>query len=322
MEASQQLVVSKVIHATPRIRGFVLRHPEGKPLPAFEAGAHLDVSIPLASGEIALRSYSIASSPADRSHYLLGVLREDAGKGGSAAMHAHVGVGRLLTCSLPKNHFALAPQSPHYLLIAGGIGITPLLSMVRVLASAKSDFSLYYCVRNGEDAAFLDEIEHLAGCRLTLHCDGGDPSRSVDLDALLRDAPPRADVYVCGPRGLNEAVIEAGKRANWPPQRVHFEFFATAAPAASDSAFRVVLQQSGQTVDVARDESILDALLRHNVEPLYDCKRGECGLCATTVIEGDVEHRDYVLSPEDRNERNLMCVCVSRSKRGDLILDL
>jgi vanillate O-demethylase ferredoxin subunit len=322
MKDSQQLVVSEVLQATARIRRFVLRHPQGDALPAFEAGAHLDVSIPLATGELAVRSYSIASSPADRSHYLLGVLREDAGKGGSAAMHGRVQAGQLLTCSLPKNHFPLVPESPHYLLVAGGIGITPILSMVHVLAAQARTFSIHYCVRSADDAAFVDELKALAGDKLTLHCDGGDPTRGVDLDLLLSNAPAGADVYVCGPRGLNEAVIGAARRAHWPDERIHFEFFGAAAPADGDAAFRVVLQQSGQTVEVASDESILDALIREGVEPIYDCKRGECGLCATTVIEGEVDHRDYVLSSDDKTSRKQMCVCVSRARCGDLTLDL
>jgi vanillate monooxygenase ferredoxin subunit len=322
MKDSLELVVSEVTQATSRIRSFVLRHPQGSVLPEFDAGAHLDVTIPLSSGESVVRSYSIASSPTERTQYLIGVLREDTGRGGSAAMHMHVQAGHTVRCSLPKNQFPLVPKSAHYLLIAGGIGITPIVSMVSVLAAEKKKFSLLYCVRSEEDAAFLDQVRRLAGDYLTVHCDGGDPSKSVDLHALLRDAPQGTDVYVCGPRGLNEAVIDAANRAEWPKERVHFEFFGAAAPKSEDGAFRVVLQQSGQTVDVASGESILDALIRHGAEPIYDCKRGECGLCATTVVDGDVDHRDYVLSPEDKTERKQMCVCVSRSKRGDLILDL
>ncbi|WP_341317541.1 2Fe-2S iron-sulfur cluster-binding protein [Paraburkholderia sp. IMGN_8] len=322
MENSQTLIVSDLVQQTARIRGFVLRHPQGLDLPVFEAGAHLDVSVPLASGEVVQRSYSIASSPAHRDYYLLGVLREHSGRGGSAAMHTGVAVGQLLTCSQPKNQFGISPGAKNHLLIAGGIGITPLLSMLHVLVSEGKSFRLCYCARSAEDAAFLSEISDLAGDRLALYFDGGDVTRGIDLDAELRDAPDGSEVYVCGPRGLNEAVIAAAARASWSPERVHFEFFGAAAPAKGDQPFRVILKQSGMTVEVARDESILDAVIRHDIEPLYDCKRGECGLCATAVIEGEVDHRDYVLTAADKSERKQMCICVSRAKQGDLVLDL
>lgn len=320
-----ELVVAQVRDETRRVRSYMLRRPDGMLLPAFSAGAHVDVVVEDGSDEPLVRAYSLCGAPGTCTSWRLGVLREDAGRGGSRALHALWRVGATVRCSAPKNQFALAttplPEGAEHVLVAGGIGITPLLSMARELASTSERWVLHYAARSRADAAFLTEVEELAAGRLQLYFDGGDPTRGMDVRAVLACAAPGSHVYVCGPRPLNEAVILAAASAGWTRNRVHHEFFAAATPAASDGGFTVHLRASGRSVTVGAGESVLDALLRESFSPLYDCKRGECGLCATTVLAGDVEHRDYVLSEADRRQRNQMCICVSRVRGGDLVLD-
>ena len=319
-----ELVIAQVRDETPRVRSYVLRRPDGSPLPAFEAGAHVNVYLQAANGDKLERSYSLCGDPGVQASWRLGVLREEAGRGGSRAVHRDWQVGARVRCSSPKNHFPLAanplPAGAAHLLIAGGIGITPMLAMARVLATTGAHWLLHYAARSRGEAAFLHEIETLAEGRLHLHFDGGDPARGMDVQAVLAQASPGSHVYVCGPRALNEAVTGAAAQAGWPPERVHLESFGAAAPAAGDAAFTVHLQASGRSIAVGASESILDALLREGVEPLYDCRRGDCGLCATPVLGGEVEHRDHVLAPAERASQ--MCICVSRPRAGDLVLDL
>lgn len=321
-----ELVVAQVRDETARVRSFVLRRPDGGPLPAFDAGAHVDVSVQLEDGQTLQRSYSLCSDPGRHDSWRLGVLRDDGGRGGSRAVHRNWQPGTRVRCSAPQNQFPLATlpllAGGRHLLVAGGIGITPLLAMARALRAAGEEWALHYAARSRDDAAFLSELEGLAAGRLHLYFDDGDPAQGLDVPALLALTPPSSHVYVCGPRGLNEAVIAAAAAAGWARERVHHEFFSAAAPAGSDGAFTVRLQASGRCIAVGASESVLDALLREGIEPLYDCRRGECGLCATTVVSGDVNHRDYVLSDNDRAQGRQMCICVSRARGGELVLDL
>jgi vanillate O-demethylase ferredoxin subunit len=320
------LVVASACNETARVRSFVFRRPDGGPLPVFEAGAHVDVTVAGNDGQPLQRSYSLCCEPGAHESWRLGVLREDSGRGGSIAVHRTWLPGTRVRFSVPKNQFPLA-ASPlagggHHVLVAGGIGITPLLAMAHALRATGEEWALHYCARALDDAAFVPELARLAGARLHLHLDGGDPGRGLDVGGLISAAPAGSHVYVCGPRGLNEAVIAAAATAGWPRDRVHHEFFSAATPAAGDGGFKVRLQASGRCVAVGAKETVLDALLREDVQPLYDCKRGECGLCATTVVSGDIDHRDYVLSDADRTTGRQMCICVSRVRSGELVLDL
>ncbi len=321
-----ELVVAQVRDETQRVRSYVLRRLDGALLPAFNAGAHVDVLVERGSVAPLVRSYSLCGVPGTGTSWRLGVLREDTGRGGSRALHALWQMGTTVRCSAPRNQFALStgplPDGAEHVLVAGGIGITPLLSMARALASTSERWMLHYAARSRADAAFLAEVEELAAGRLQLYFDGGEPARGIDVRAVLARAAPASHVYVCGPRSLNEALIAAAAAAGWARERVHHEFFAAAAPASSDGGFIVQLRASGRSVAVGAGESVLDALLREGFLPLYDCKRGECGLCATTVLGGEVEHRDYVLSEADRRQRHQMCICVSRVRGGELVLDL
>lgn len=323
---SIELVIAQVRDETPRVRSYELRRTDGGLLPHFEAGAHVDVLVDAGAGQPLVRSYSLCGAPGTGASWRLGVLREDSGRGGSRALHASWAVGTRVRSSAPRNHFPLAATPPgtdaEHVLIAGGIGITPLLAMARTLACTSERWTLHYAARSRSDAAFLEELEQVAAGRLQLYFDGGDPRRGMDVAAVLAQAAPGSHVYVCGPRPLNETVIAAAAAAGWGREHVHHEFFGAAAPAAGDGGFTVHLRASGRSVSVGAGESVLDALLREGFSPLYDCKRGECGLCATTVLAGDVEHRDYVLGEADRGANRQMCICVSRVRSGELVLDL
>lgn len=323
---SIELVVADVRDETPRVRSYLLQRADGGLLPAFDPGAHVEVTLQGTQGESLVRHYSLCGEAGARESWRLGVLREDAGRGGSLAVHRDWQVGARVNCGTPKNQFPLAtaplPPGAEHVLIAGGIGITPLLAMARALRVRGEPWVLDYATRSRPDTAFLAEVEEVAADHLRLYFDGGDPARGMDVPAVLAAAGAGSHVYVCGPRPLNEAVIAAATEAGWPRERVHHEFFGAAAPAAGDGSFTVHLRASGLSVQVGSKESILDACQRVGVEPLYDCRRGECGLCVATVASGEVDHRDYVLSEADRTQGRQMCICVSRARGSELVLEL
>lgn len=296
---------------------FELRDPQGAALPAFTAGAHLGVTVPAG----ALRKYSLCNDPAERDRYQIAVRREAAGLGGSASLVDGVHTGDSLPVSDPVNDFALAPRATQFLFIAGGIGITPILSMIRHLESGgQGRFRLYYCTRDAASTAFLDELAavHFHG-RVRIHHDGGDPARALDLWPVL-EKPTNAHVYCCGPRGLMDAVRDM--TGHWPASAIHFESFAGAAAThrADDRPFRVTLARSGQVLEVPADASILEALRAAGHRVASSCESGTCGSCRTGLVSGDVEHRDLVLADHERVDR--IMVCVSRARSGDLVLDL
>ena len=241
---------------------YELVHPQGGPLPVFEAGAHLEVDVP---GGLR-RRYSLHGAPSDRLRYRSAVLDVAGGRGGSRAMHQQVRPGQLLRVDGPFNHFPLAAQARRSILLAGGIGITPLMSMAEHLQAAGAQWELHYCTRSPERTAFIDALAHGAWARrVHIHHDGGDPARSLDLAALLRQPDEGTHVYYCGPAGFMAAARAAC--AHWPAEQLHFEFFGAdpaALPAAPEAAGggsgTVVLQRSGRTVTVAPEQTVLQAL--------------------------------------------------------------
>jgi len=298
------------------IWAFDLRHPQGLPLAPFAPGAHLTVQLP---GGLR-RNYSLCGDPADRQRYQLAVKREANGRGGSMAMADQVCVGERLAASAPISNFGLDPTATRSLFIAGGIGITPILSMLRALAArGGAPFELVYCTRDAEHTAFIDALHgpEFAG-RVRLHHDHGEAALAFDFWPLL-EKPTGAHVYCCGPRGLMDAVADMS--GHWPSGSVHFESFGVAAPAQADnSAFRVRLQRSGAVVAVAANQSILDALRANGHLVPSSCESGTCGSCRTRLVAGEAEHRDFVLG-EDEQASEIM-VCVSRARSAELVLDL
>jgi phthalate 4,5-dioxygenase reductase subunit len=312
--------MSLAIAATARIAEdihlFELRARAGE-LPAFTAGSHIGVRAP--NGQ--RRNYSLCNDPQERDHYVIAVKRELLGRGGSMSLIDDTRVGDELAVSLPKNDFALKPNPAGYIFIAGGIGITPIRSMISSLMSAGGPpFKLYYFSRTPEMMAFREELgrPELRG-RVVMHHDGGDPARAFDLWPVL-EKPKGAHLYCCGPRGLMEAVRDM--TGHWSSSSVHFEDFGTGSEVVhpDDHPFNVRLARSGDVLEVPAGASILEVLRANGCQVASSCESGTCGTCRTGLLAGEADHRDLVLSDQER-ARAIM-VCVSRAKSPELVLDL
>lgn len=292
-----------------------LRDPAGAPLPAWRPGAHIDVA--LADGLV--RQYSLCGDPTDRTTWRIGVLREPESRGGSQFVHDRLHPGVEVRAHGPRNHFEFT-VGPRTVFIAGGIGITPLLPMIATAAAANADWHLTYGGRGRASMAFVDELAALPAENVTIHPQ--DELGLIDLTTALGDRTPGTQVYCCGPEALIKAVEAAC--SDWPPGSVHVERFAAkemTAPILTGS-FEVVLQQSGLTLSVPADKSVLDVVLASGVDVEYCCEEGTCGSCETGVLEGQVDHRDSVLTEEEQQRQNTMMLCVSRSACPRLVLDL
>jgi vanillate monooxygenase ferredoxin subunit len=303
-----------------RIFVFALADASGAPLPAFSAGSHIDVQI---SGGMT-RQYSLIRHDFEREHYEIAVQRELQSRGGSEALCASVHEGDELLISEPRNHFALEPAR-HTVLLAGGIGITPLLCMAERLASIDASFELHYCTQTRSRTAFLNRIAASAFAQKAFfHFDDGADAQKLDIASVL--AAPRAGkrVYMCGPAGFLEFVRERALLAGWANANVHFEYFAPPPDQGStDSAsFAVVLASNGQTVVVGADEPVTAALARAGIDVPMSCESGVCGTCLTRVIEGIPDHRDYFLSDAERAANDRFLPCCSRAKSARLVLDI
>ena len=312
-------VLRKTVEAVD-ICSFELGSVDGTPLPAFGAGAHVDVLLP---GGLT-RQYSLCNDPAESHRYLLGVLRDAASRGGSAAMHEAVQVGQTLQISPPRNHFALAHGAQRSLLLAGGIGITPILCMAERLAQIGAAFELHHCTRSIERTAFIERIRgsSFAG-QVHWHFDDGDAAQKIDLPALLGTPREGEHVYVCGPQGFMEAVLGKARSAGWPEEQLHCEFFG-AAPLSSDAdaAFELQLASSGRLVTVAAGQTVVQALAAVGVELPTSCEQGVCGTCLTHVLSGEIDHRDQYLTPEEQAANDQFLPCCSRARSARLVLDL
>lgn len=296
----------------------------GGALPAFTAGSHIDIQVPDGKGGHITRQYSLSNAPAETQRYVIAVLRDPASRGGSSGVHERIQVGDVLSISAPRNHFALAPQAQHHLLIAGGIGITPILSMVETLSAQGASYALHYASRSPERTAFRT---HLAQPRYAAqvhhHYSEGNAAQKLDLATLLAQPQAGTHVYVCGPQRLMDAVIATARAAGWPEANIHYEFFGAAvAPSANDGAFEVVVNSSGQVVPVPADQTVVQALAAAGVSVMISCEQGVCGTCLTRVLEGTPDHKDHYLTPEEQAANNEFTPCCSRSKTPRLVLDL
>lgn len=299
---------------------FQLEDPRGQPLPAFTAGAHIDVHA--APGVI--RQYSLCNDPAERHRYVVGVLRAPDSRGGSLAMHERVQVGDLLQISAPRNHFALHPQATRSLLLAGGIGVTPMLAMAEVLAAAGAEFELHYCSRSRARTAFMERIGAARfASKVRFHFDDESPVQRLDLPELLSNPQPGAHLYVCGPEGFMGAVLQTADRQGWTDAQVHREFFSAAtAPVDGDAGFELALARSGLTIAVLPGQSAAQALAAAGIAIPTSCEQGICGTCLTPVLAGVPDHRDMVLTPEEQARNDQFAPCCSRAKTPVLVLDL
>jgi ferredoxin-NADP reductase len=316
---SLNLEVASVKAITPSIRQVELTLAQGGALPPFTAGAHID----LALGNGLERSFSMLNDPTEIHRYVIAVLREADSRGGSVWVHDHLRQGDRLTSSEPINNFPLNEAGETHILIAGGIGITPLKAMAHRLLARDANFALHYCARDEGRAAYLDELRTLLGDRLQLYLDGGDVARGLDVGKLLAARPSAAHVYVCGPAGLIRAVREATR--DWPKGTVHYELFrgseADIAPRSTDQPFEITLARTGKTLTVPADRTILAVLSANGIKVKTLCTEGVCGTCRVRLLGGKADHRDEVLTDAQR-EREIQ-VCVSRALPGEtLILDL
>jgi len=319
-----EVTVQQVHDLTDRIRGFDLVATNGTSLPPAEPGAHIKLTVTDTAGQSVKRSYSIIN-PGEPDLYRIAVLREEGGEGGSMYMHQKVKTGDVLEIDLPQNDFPLVESAVKAILIAGGIGITPILAMATALQQAGKDFALHYASRNHADMALMTEVLDAANGRCALYFDGGDAKRSMPLASILGTAEAGKHVYVCGPGGLIDAVLDTARRNRWASENVHYERFTTPAAQLDDTSFEVHLAQSGQTFEVPVGKSVLDVLIDEGIDPLYDCKKGNCGICTSVVIshDGDLSHRDAYLSDSQKAQNDQMCICVSRMQSsGRLTLDL
>jgi ferredoxin-NADP reductase len=299
------------------INGYELVDPRGRDLPRFEAGAH--IGLRLAGGPV--RDYSLWNDPAERRRYCIAVLCEADPDAVSRRLHDTVKVGDLVEVSLPRNNFPLDPDARQHLMIAGGIGITPIMAMIAELRRRDADFLLHYCTRSPETTAFRDELDLLAARgRVRFHHDGGDPSRGLDIAAALRDWSLGTHLYYCGPAPLMAAAALASR--DWPPGTVHCEYFSAPSQIdfGEDRAFRVKLARHGGEYEIPPGETILDVLRRHGIPVKSSCEFGYCGACLTRYVAGEPEHRSEMLSAADRTRYVL--TCCARAKTPVLELDL
>ncbi|WP_020652771.1 PDR/VanB family oxidoreductase [Massilia niastensis] len=292
---------------------------DGAPLPPFEAGAHIDVHL---GGEL-VRQYSLCNAPGETHRYQIGVLRDPGSRGGSQAMHDHIETGSFLRISAPKNHFPLV-EAKRTLLLAGGIGVTPILAMAEALAAKGADFEMHYSARAPERAAFRERIRasSFAG-QVRFHYDSGDAGQQLDLPALLAGAGLETHLYVCGPQGFIGHVLDSAKARGWPAARLHVEYFGAAAVDTSgDRPFDVRLASSGRVVTVPAGKTVLGVLAEQGIDIPYSCEEGVCGTCLTRVLEGTPDHRDLYLTEEEQAANDQFTPCCSRSKTPVLVLDL
>lgn len=293
---------------------FQLGSTDGNPLPPFEPGAHISVQTP--SG--AMRRYSLIGDPADRDHYVFAAKRESGGRGGSVSLHDELNEGGLVKVEAPANEFALV-DAPGYLFIAGGIGITPVLSMVRALQrNNRTNWRLVYCTRSADQAAYLEELSSPAlADRVVIHHDNGDPDQVFDLWPYLEN-PDASHIYCCGPEPLMTDVRDM--TGHWPIPAVHFEDFSPVdAVRADDRAFEVQVGDNGAVITVPADKTVLEALRNAGLDRRSSCESGTCGTCKTRYLGGEVDHRDLCLTDEER--RTHLMICVSRCHGDRLVIE-
>jgi len=299
---------------------FELVSADGSTLPAFSAGSHVDVELP---GGL-IRQYSLCNQAGETHRYVIGVLKEPNSRGGSRALHEEVMEGGSLFISSPRNHFALVHGARNSILFAGGIGITPILCMAERLAITGERFSLHYSTRSPERTAFVDRIQASAfSPQVQFHFDDGPDVQKLDMNAVLAAPSAGTHLYVCGPQGYMEAVLGAARALGWLEDQLHYEFFG-AAPAKSDAdaSFQVKLASSGRVITIPSDKTVVQALDEAGMSIMTSCEQGVCGTCLTRVLEGEPDHRDIYLTPEEQARNDQFMPCCSRAKSSLLVLDL
>jgi tetrachlorobenzoquinone reductase len=314
MSETMKLRVATISWKTEAALSIELSALDGAPLPPFTAGSHIDLHLPTGL----VRSYSLINAPGAPSRYVIGVARDRASRGGSSFLHDHLRVGDILSVGTPRNLFPLDEDAPSAVMIAGGIGVTPMVSMAARLSELGRDWTLHYAVRERGEAAFMPDLEPY-GDRVRLHCDdqaGG----VIDLRPILAAAPDETHLYCCGPNPMMRAFADLTRQV--APHRVHVEHFSPLESAAIEGGFLVELARSGRTIAVPQGSTILEALANAGVSVPNSCQQGVCGTCETKVVSGTPDHRDSVLSAKERAESRTMMICCSGSLSERLVLDL
>ncbi|CAG9000609.1 MAG: Carnitine monooxygenase reductase subunit [Candidatus Celerinatantimonas neptuna] len=315
------VMVRNVVREAKAVIRIVLGRSDDRPLPAFEAGAHIDVHLP--NGLI--RQYSLCRLQADARFYEIAVLKEPLSRGGSKQVHA-LNEGDKLMIREPRNHFPLVSLNRKSLLIAGGIGVTPLLTMAQTLAGSGSDFEFHYSAKKPEEAAFYTALKNSSFAdKMRFHFSQVSGSGRMDIRRELAKHTAKTELYLCGPTGFIDAALSEARMLGWPDHKLHREFFS--APVAenvmsANKAFTIKIASTGEELFVDADTSIVRVLEEHGVFIPVSCEEGVCGTCKTCVVDGIPEHRDVFLSDQEHREGKLIMVCCSRSKTKILTLDL
>jgi vanillate O-demethylase ferredoxin subunit len=299
---------------------FELVQQNGDTLPAFSAGSHIDVHMPNGI----TRQYSLCNDPRESHRYVIGVLRDPNSRGGSQAMHDALGEGSTLRIGAPKNHFPLAHGAAHSVLIAGGIGVTPILCMAERLAVTGSSFEMHYCTRSRDRTAFAERISQAPfASQVQFHFDDGDAAQKLSPPKAIGAPRPGVHLYICGPKGFMDWVLGAARAAGWSADQLHCEFFsAEMVKSDLDTAFEVKLASSGRVVKVPKDKTVVQALAAAGIELATSCEQGVCGTCLTRVLEGEPDHKDMYLTSQEQAVNDQFTPCCSRSRSPMLVLDL
>lgn len=310
----QTYQITSITDVTNRVRQFDLSATDNAPLPAHDPGAHLDFQIP----DVGERSYSLIDWPGKTENFSIAVQREDDGGGGSQAMHG-LAVGDTLEATGPINDFKLNEGDTPRLLIAGGIGVTPIISFATQLTARNAPYQFHFAARSADICPFRDKLKSAFGSQITFWFDD---TNQIDLRSLIASATPEIHIFCCGPKGMIEAVREQAEAAGFAKDQIHFELFTSPATHAGDTPFEVEIADSGQVFTIPADKTIIEVLEAEGVDVMYDCARGDCGICQTDVVSGTPDHRDVVLSDAERASGKVMQICVSRAKSARLVLDL
>lgn len=312
------LVISEIRELTPRIRAFKLRAIHGQELPLVPAGSHIAIKVRLANGANDIRHYSLCNNPLQRDYYEIAVLCESNGRGGSQFIFDNVKEGMQLESAIPTHNFHLHADASPAILIAGGIGITPIMSIAYTLASRGRRFQLHYAGRSKNEMAFVEDIQqHFAA---NTHWYPADEHTRMDIMNLLADAPSNALFYACGPQKMLGDIETSARLLGIDKDRIQTEYFM-ADDADNNSELLLELAYSNKLIKVAADQPLLNALRDAGVNAAFDCCVGDCGTCAVKILEGEADHRDHVLSDAQKAE-GMICLCVSRAKSDTLVIAL
>ena len=298
---------------------FGLETPDGDELPTFSAGSHIDVEVKPGL----VRQYSLCNHPEERDRYEIAVLLDPDTRGGSAGIHESWAEGDTVRISEPRNHFALVGDAKKSILLAGGIGVTPILCMAERLAHADEPFEMHYCTRNQARTAFYDRIRNSPlSDRVNFYFDDAPEAERFDPSRVLASPEEGVHLYVCGPAGFIDWIYAAAEEHGWPAAQLHREYFAPPDDPdadAGDFAFDVKIASTGQTITIPADKSVAATLEEHGIEIAVSCEQGVCGTCITHILEGEPDHRDMILSDADTDQ---FTPCCSRARTRLLVLDL